>query len=135
MGGSILICSVKLFPTLLLLTKMRIDIAEHRNEINALRNELRSTAAEIATMNRQLMAVNDMDRNQVRQLETDIRAKQRQKDEIKDKISCLELEIKNAELQERIADNNRRLETARQRNNELRSRFENERTFSQGRKG
>ena len=86
-------------------------------------------------MNRQLMAVNDMDRNQVRQLETDLRAKQRQKDEIKDKISCMELEIKNAELQERIADNNRRLETARQRNNELRSRFENERTFSQGRKG
>ena len=86
-------------------------------------------------MNRQLMAVNDMDRNQVRQLETDIRAKQRQKDEIKDNISCLELEIKNDELQERIADNNRRLETARQRNNELRSRFENERTFSQGRKG
>ena len=82
-------------------------------------------------MNRQLMAVNDMDRNQVRQLETDLRAKQRQKDE----ISCMELEIKNDELQERIADNNRRLETARQRNNELRSRFENERTFSQGRKG
>ena len=86
-------------------------------------------------MNRQLMAVNDMDRNQVRQLETDLRAKQRQKDEIKDKISCMELEIKNDELQERIADNNRRLETARQRNNELRSRFENDRTFSQGRKG
>ena len=86
-------------------------------------------------MNRQLMAVNDMDRNQVRQLETDLRAKQRQKDEIKDKISCMELEIKNHELQERITDNNRRLETARQRNNELRSRFENERTFSQGRKG
>ena len=86
-------------------------------------------------MNRQLMAVNDMDRNQVRQLETDIRAKQRQKDEIKDKISCMELEIKNEELLEKIADNNRRLETARQRNNELRSRFENERTFSQGRKG
>ena len=56
-------------------------------------------------------------------LEMELRFKQRRKDEIKDKISCLELEIKNEELQQRIDENNRRLESARQAQNELRSRF------------
>ena len=43
----------------------------------------------------------------------DNRAKRRQKDELQDKISCMELEIKNEELEQKIDDNNRRLEAAR----------------------
>ena len=72
-------------------------------------------------MNRQLMALQS-DRLRLPQLEMELRFKQRQKDEIKDKISCLELEIKNEERQQRIDENNRRLESARQAQNELRSR-------------
>merc|ERR1711953_396840 len=123
----ILIClhnrlSCILQQILLLLTKMRIDIAECRNAINRLNGELRSTLAEIATMNRQVMALQS-DQLRLPQLEMELRFKQQRKDEIKDKISCLELEIKNEELQQRIDENNRRLESARQAQNELRSRF------------
>ena len=73
-------------------------------------------------MNRQVMALQS-DQLRLPQLEMELRFKQRRKDEIKDKISCLELEIKNEELQQRIDENNRRLESARQAQNELRSRF------------
>ena len=73
-------------------------------------------------MNRQVMALQS-DQLRLPQLEMELRFKQQRKDEIKDKISCLELEIKNEELQQRIDENNRRLESARQAQNELRSRF------------
>ena len=73
-----------------------------------------------ATMNRQVMALHG---DQLTTLERELRFKQRRKDEIEDKISCLELEIKNEELQQRIDENNRRLESARQTQNELRSRL------------
>ena len=73
-------------------------------------------------MNRQVMALQS-DQLRLPQLEMELRFKQQRKDEIKDKISCLELEIKNEELQQRIDENNRRLESARQAQNELRSRL------------
>ena len=73
-------------------------------------------------MNRQLMALQN-DQLRLATLEMELRFKQRRKDEIEDKISCLELEIKNEELQQRIDENNRRLECARQAQNELRSRL------------
>ena len=73
-----------------------------------------------ATMNRQVMALHG---DQLTTLERELRFKQRRKDEIEDKISCLELEIENEELQQRIDENNRRLESARQAQNELRSRL------------
>ena len=73
-------------------------------------------------MNRQVMALQS-DQLRLPQLEMELRFKQQRKDEIKDKISCLELEIKNEELQQRIDENNRKLESARQAQNELRSRF------------
>ena len=73
-------------------------------------------------MNRQVMALQS-DQLRLPQLEMELRFKQRRKDEIKDKISCLELEIKNEELQQRIDENNRKLESAKQAQNELRSRF------------
>ena len=71
------------------------------------------------TMNRQVMALHG---DQLTTLERELRFKQRRKDEIEDKISCLELEIENEELKQRIDENNRRLESARQAQNELRSR-------------
>ena len=73
-------------------------------------------------MNRQLMALQN-DQLRLATLEMELRSKQRRKDEIEDKISCLELEIKNEELQQRIDENNRKLESAKQAQNELRSRF------------
>ena len=73
-------------------------------------------------MNRQVMALQS-DQLRLPQLEMELRFKQQRKDEIKDKISCLELEIKNEELQQRIDENNRKLESAKQAQNELRSRF------------
>ena len=73
-------------------------------------------------MNRLVMSLHN-DQLRLSQLEMELRFKQRRKDEIKDKISCLELEIKNEELQQRIEENNRRLESARQSQNELRSRL------------
>ena len=48
-------------------------------------------------MNRQVMALQS-DQLRLPQLEMELRFKQRRKDEIEDKISCLELEIKNEEL-------------------------------------
>ena len=74
-----------------------------------------------ATMNRQVMALHG-DQLHLPTLEMELRSKQRRKDEIEDKISCLELEIENEELLQRIDENNRRLESARQAQNELRSR-------------
>ena len=73
-------------------------------------------------MNRLVMSLHS-DQLRLPTLEMELRFKQRRKDEIKDKISCLELEIKNEELQQRIDENNRKLESARQAQNELRSRF------------
>ena len=73
-------------------------------------------------MNRLVMSLHS-DQLRLPTLEMELRFKQRRKDEIKDKISCLELEIKNEELQQRIDENNRRLESARQAQNELRSRL------------
>ena len=73
-------------------------------------------------MNRLVMSLHS-DQLRLPTLEMELRFKQRRKDEIKDKISCLELEIKNEELQQRIEENNRRLESARQAQNELRSRL------------
>ena len=75
-----------------------------------------------ATMNRQVMALQN-DQLRLATLEMELRSKQRRKDEIEDKISCLELEIENEELLQRIDENNRRLESARQAQNELRSRL------------
>ena len=80
-----------------------------------------------ATMNRQVMALHG-DQLRLPQLEMELRSKQRRKDEIEDKISCLELEIENEELLQRIDENNRRIESARQAQNELRSRFANTQT-------
>ena len=73
-------------------------------------------------MNRQVMALHG-DQLHLPTLEMELRSKQRRKDEIEEKISCLELEIENEELLQRIDENNRRLESARQTQNELRSRL------------
>ena len=74
-------------------------------------------------------------RQEIQQVEMDLRAKKRQKNAINDEIQCLELEIKNEELEQQRDENKQRLEALEQAQNALRSRFDNERTFSQGRKG
>ena len=74
-------------------------------------------------------------RQEIQQVEMDLRAKKHQKNAINDEIQCLELEIKNEELEQQRDENKQRLEALEQAQNALRSRFDNERTFSQGRKG
>ena len=74
-------------------------------------------------------------RQEIQQVEMDLRAKKHQKNAINDEIQCLELEIKNEELEQEKDENKQRLEALEQAQNALRSRFDNERTFSQGRKG
>ena len=74
-------------------------------------------------------------RQEIQQVEMDLRAKKHQKNAINDEIQCLELEIKNEELEQQRDENKQRLEALEQAQNVLRSRFDNERTFSQGRKG
>ena len=74
-------------------------------------------------------------RQEIQQVEMDLRAKKHQKNAINDEIQCLELEIKNEELEQQRDENKQRLEALEQAQNALRSRFDNERTFSQGKKG
>ena len=74
-------------------------------------------------------------RQEIQQVEMDLRAKKHQKNAINDEIQCLELEIKNEELEQQRDENKQRLEALEQAQNALRSRFDNERTFSQRRKG
>ena len=61
--------------------------------------------------------------------------KKLRKNAINDEIQCLELEIKNEELEQKRDENKQRIEALQQAQNVLRSRFDNQRTFSQGRKG
>ena len=74
-------------------------------------------------------------RQEIQQVERDLRAKKHQKNAITDEIQCLELEIKNEELEQKREENKQRIEALQQAQNVLRSRFDSERTFSQGRKG
>ena len=74
-------------------------------------------------------------RQEIQQVEMDLRAKKHQKNAINDEIQCLELEIKNEELEQKRDENKQRIEALQQAQNVLRSRFDNEHTFSQGRKG
>ena len=74
-------------------------------------------------------------RQEIQQVEMDLRAKKHQKNAINDEIQCLELEIKNEELEQKRDENKQRIEALQQAQNVLHSRFDNERTFSQGRKG
>ena len=74
-------------------------------------------------------------RQEIQQVEMDLRAKKHQKNAINDEIQCLELEIKNEELEQKRDENKQRIEALQQAQNVLRSRFDNQRTFSQGRKG
>ena len=68
-------------------------------------------------------------RQEIQQVEMDLRAKKHQKNAINDEIQCLELEIKNEELEQKRDENKQRLEALQEAQNVLRSRFDNERTF------
>ena len=52
-------------------------------------------------------------RQEIQQVEMDLRAKKHQKNAINDEIQCLELEIKNEELEQKRDENKRRLEAFR----------------------
>merc|ERR1711860_323199 len=115
------------------------DLRAKKLRKNAINDAIQCLEMEI--MNEELEKKRDESKRRLealqrlQQAQNELRSKKLRKNAINDEIQCLELEIKNEELEQKRDGNKQRIEALQQAQNVLRSRFDNECTFSQEKKG
>ena len=95
-----------------------LDIAAAQNQLNAMRGDLDQVLTEIRALDNQLRELrnvrdrNDETANAIREREQLLEEKKQRKWQIKDRIQCQKLEIKNEELERKIEENRIRIAAA-----------------------